>query len=89
MILLAHIVIALTSIVLAGVTYIRPSRAKLTTSYILAGATLASGTYLIIGAPSHFVSACATGFIYLGIVLSFILAAQRKLARIRQEQTIS
>jgi hypothetical protein len=81
MILLLHIVIALSSIALSGFAYARPTQGKLRGTYTLVVATLATGTYLVIAQPAHMASACVSGLTYLAVVGVAIGAAQRKLAR--------
>lgn len=80
MVLMTHIVIALTSVVYATYLFFKPSVNKLRISYFLVALTFASGSYLIWNNPSHIVQACVTGIIYLGIVLGTIVAARHKLA---------
>jgi len=80
MLVLAHVIIALTSIFYTTYAYFTPSKAKLYTSYGLVALTLASGTYLVISTHSNMLSACATGLIYLGIVSSGLLLTHRKLS---------
>lgn len=80
--LLIHVIIAVSSIGFTGYTFLSPSKAKLLTSYIWVGLTLATGSYLVIVTPSHLVSACFTGLIYLGFVMSGIVAIHIKLARL-------
>lgn len=80
MLLLAHVIIALSSLVLTGLAYIRPTQEKLRVSYALVGLTLASGTVLVITTHSPLLSSCVTGLVYLGIVLSGIIATRHKLA---------
>lgn len=80
MLLVTHVLIALSSIVLTGMAYLSPSQRKLRTSYGLVGLTLASGTALVITTHSPLLSSCMTGLVYLGIVMSGILLAQRRLA---------
>jgi hypothetical protein len=80
MMLLLHILIALTSIVVSGLAYAKPDKRRLTVSYGLVVATLTTGTYLVASAPAHLASACASGLIYLGIVGAPIAAAHAKLA---------
>ena len=80
MLILIHVILALSSIVSSSYSFIRPSKAKLNLTYGLAVGTLASGSYLVISTSSGLVSACVTGLIYLGIVSLGILGAQRKLA---------
>ncbi|HVV26010.1 MAG TPA: hypothetical protein VHC21_03185 [Candidatus Saccharimonadales bacterium] len=82
MVVLIHVVIALSSV--AWTTYLNfspsPSRRKFYTAYGLIAATLASGTYLVISTHSPLLSSCVTGLVYLGIVLSGVLVAIRKSA---------
>lgn len=77
MILLAHILIALSSIVCASLAIFRPSRATLRTSYALVGATFASGFYLVWSAPAHMMEACTSGIIYLALVSVVLVIARR------------
>lgn len=81
MMLLLHILIALSSIILSGLAYVRPSQQRLTASYGLVAATLATGTYLVVAQPTHLASACISGLIYLGVVGATIAAARFKLAK--------
>ena len=78
MVVLIHVVIALGSV--AWTTYLNfaPTRRKFYAAYGLIGATLASGTYLVISTHSPLLSSCATGLVYLGIVLSGVFVAARK-----------
>jgi hypothetical protein len=80
MVLLTHIVIALTSIIVTSWAFFVPSQAKLRATYVLAGLTLVSGTFLVVSAKAHLVQACATGLVYLAIVSFGIVATERKLA---------
>ena len=68
MILLAHIAVALTSLVWTTFLWLRPTKAKFVGSYTLLGATLASGTYLVISTKAHILQACTTGLIYVSVV---------------------
>lgn len=81
MILLAHICIALASIVYTTYLYIQPSRTKLRVSSGLLVATLASGTYLVISTHSPLLSSCLSGLLYLAVVATGIALSVRKLAR--------
>jgi hypothetical protein len=78
--IILHIAIALASIIFTSIAYFNSSRASLRTAYGFIAGTLLSGTYLVATAPSHLVSACLTGLVYLGIVSIGIVAAHRKLA---------
>jgi hypothetical protein len=79
MVLLAHIVIALTSLLVTAFAYIAPSVTKLRVSMVLLGLTVASGTYLVLSAGTHMVQACTTGLLYIGVVSYGIIAARQKL----------
>jgi hypothetical protein len=81
MIILIHVLIALASIGFTTYLYFSPSKGKLYTAYGLIALTIASGTYLIIGAPSHMVESCTMGLTYLALVSVGILAARKKLAQ--------
>jgi hypothetical protein len=81
MLLPIHIIIALSSLVVTGVSYVTPSKAKLSGAYTLVALTLATGTALVISMPAHLVSACFSGLIYLAFVSVGIVSARHKLAR--------
>lgn len=80
MILVAHIAIAVASIVYTAYLYMSPSRRKLQVSAVLAALTLASGVSLVVSVGTHMVQACATGLLYFGVVSYGMLAARQKLA---------
>jgi len=81
MLLIAHITVAVVSLILATHGLFAPSSAKLRASYVLVAATLASGAYLAWANPGHLASVCTTGLAYIGMVSAAILAARSKLAR--------
>ena len=80
MLVLVHVIIALSSIGYAGYTYIVPTKNRLRLSQIFIGLTVASGTYLVISTKASLVSACITGLIYLSIVATALVLAHRRLA---------
>ena len=80
MIVLVHVIIALSSMVYTTYLYFRPSRRRIYGAYGLIGATLASGTYLVISTHSPLLPSCMSGLIYLGIVSFGVVLASRKLA---------
>jgi hypothetical protein len=81
MILLFHVVIALSSLAYTTYTFFLPSKSKLYASYALVALTLASGTYLVLSTHTRLLPACTTGLIYLGAVSSGLVLTNRKLAR--------
>jgi hypothetical protein len=85
MILILHILIAVSSVLAASYAYMRPTVTKLRATYSLVGLTLASGTYLVVMAPAHMVQACTSGLVYIGIVSLAILFARMKLAQMQHE----
>lgn len=80
MILIAHIVIALASIVFASFLLLQPSRSKIVMNYTLIASTIASGTYLIITTHENMLGACLSGLAYLAVVITLTAVAHRKLA---------
>ena len=85
MILIAHILIASSSLILTGYTFLFPSKSKLSAVYALVAATVGSGTYLMILTPAHMVQTCFTGLAYLGLMIPAILIVRRKLAQVESK----
>lgn len=82
MLLISHIIIALSSIVFGGYVLLTPSITKLRVSSALIVMTLASGTYLVVSTHSPLLSSCMTGLVYLAVVITGQIAASRKLRRL-------
>lgn len=83
MLLITHIIIALSSILTASWALILPSRFKLRLSIGLVISTIASGTVLVVSTHAPLQQACTTGLLYLAGVSVIIIAASRKLAAVR------
>ena len=81
MILLSHIIIAMTSIVAATLLFFSPSDFKFKANYLLLGATLTSGAYLVISSGTHLVESCILGLVYLGAVSFALVSARIRFAR--------
>lgn len=81
MIVILHIIIALTSVAGATILLISPSKIKLIVNYLLVGATLASGIALTIADPAQMLRTCTTGLVYTVLVTAGIMMAQTKLQR--------
>jgi hypothetical protein len=79
--LLVHILIAISSLIYSGYVFFKPSKKKINIAYALVAATIATGTYLVVLMPSHMVSACISGLVYLAAVSVGIVFANKKLAR--------
>ena len=80
MILISHILIALTSVAYATYVFFRPSLTKLGISYGLVGLTVASGTYLIVNAQGHMIESCTMGLLYIAGVSFAMVKAHARLA---------
>ena len=80
MILMLHILIALSSVGYTTYLLITPSAAGLRRAYALVGLTLASGLYLVATTPGHILQTCLTGLVYVGAVTAGLAAARHKLA---------
>ena len=76
MLVLLHVSSALASIVISSVLVLRPTKRLFNLSYILIGATLASGTYLVISLRVKLLQICLSGLLYLAVV-SVLLAGAR------------
>jgi len=79
MILVLHIVTALSSLALSTLAIFSPSRNKLNVVYGLAAATLASGTYLVVSMHASLVSSCTSGLLYLVTVSVLAMTARKRL----------
>lgn len=82
MVILLHVIIALTSITIATLAFFKPSVKKLALSYGFIVATAASGTYLLVTTPSHIVESCLMGLFYATLISIATIAAQVKLRKL-------
>lgn len=80
MILLSHIIIALSSLLFTAVVLIAPSKVKLRISYALVALTIASGTLLVVTSHVRILEVCTMGLFYLAIVSVGLVFAHRRLA---------
>jgi uncharacterized lipoprotein YbaY len=81
MILLLHIIIALTSVAFTTYLMFAPSRTKLRASYALVAATLASGTLLVVQHPAHLLQSCLSGFTYTLLMTALVAVVRYRLAQ--------
>ena len=81
MILIFHILVALSSLAYTGYVFLSPSKQKLYAAYTLVALTVGSGTILLIQNPGSMRQVCTTGLVYLGCVTISIIAAHYRLAR--------
>ncbi len=81
MIILLHVIIAITSIICTTALAFAPSKRKMHLSQALIALTLASGTYLVISMHASLVSSCITGLTYLAVALAGVGVGAYRLAR--------
>ena len=84
MILLAHILIALSSFAYTTYLLVRPSHAKFRVNYALIALTLGSGAYLVVSTGAPMLQACVSGLAYV-----LIVAAGTVLAHVRLNKRAS
>lgn len=75
MIILVHVLIALSSVAAATISYFKPATKRFYASYGLILATIASGTYLIVSMQSNILRSCLTGLLYVTVVSAITVAA--------------
>jgi hypothetical protein len=79
MLVLTHVLIALTSVAFTTYLFVRPSQRKFYVNYGLIAATMASGTWLIIASHAPMLSSCLSGLTYIGAVTFGTILAHYKL----------
>ena len=79
--LLIHVMIALSAVAYTSYAYFFPTLNKIKISYALVILTTASGGYLIWLNNALMLRACVTGLIFVGVTLTIILGANKKLAK--------
>ncbi len=80
-VLILHIIIALSTVGISGMSLLRPTQSKINSSIIFTVATFVTGGYLVVINPSHLVSACISGLVFIGVVGVLLLGAHNKLAQ--------
>ena len=83
MILLFHIIVAISSLIYTGYVFLFPSKSGLYAAYSLVVLTVGSGTLLLIQNPGSMRQVCTTGLVYLACVSAGIVAARYKLAKMK------
>lgn len=85
MIVLLHILIAISGIIWTTYGYFRPTTTNLRISYALVGLTFATGFYLVWSEPAKILHMCLSGLGYLALVGVGIVLSQRKLSALALE----
>lgn len=87
MIILLHVLIALTSVGLASFTYFKPTTNRLLASYGFIGATVVSGTILIVTMSSDILRSCLTGLFYVTVVSIVTIATHVRVRKLAHERS--
>jgi aminopeptidase-like protein len=77
--LISHIIIALSGILITTILLLKPSSRKLNASYIFLAGTLTTGTILVLSTPGHMLQSCVTGILYTAFVVGGIAIAKRRM----------
>ena len=86
MVLLIHILIAISSIGIATLTYFKPTTKRIGTSYGFIIATVASGTALLIMNPANLIHTCLSGLFYVTIVSIVTIATHYRVRKLAQQE---
>jgi hypothetical protein len=81
MLLVIHVLAALSGIGMSTYSFLSPSLSKIRFSYGLVMLTLASGTVIIIKNHLSILSVCLSGLLYIGFTVSGLVAASHRLAK--------
>ncbi len=81
MLLIAHIIIALSGVFYALYAFFYPTPGKIKTVYALVGLTVLSGVLLIAQKPAVMRHVCVSGLIYVGAMLAGTYLTGRKLSK--------
>lgn len=76
--LVAHVLTALGSLLAGSLTYFEPTRGKFHATYVLTGAMVGTGTILTIQNPGHLLESCVMGLSLLGVIFCQLALAKKK-----------
>ena len=85
-ILLIHIIIAVSSIVIASIVFFKPSIKRIGISYGFIVGTVASGTALLIATPSSILHTCLSGLFYITVVSIITIATHVRVRKLAHEE---
>ena len=86
MLILLHVILALGSIAYSSFVFFSPTKDRFYGAYAFISGTLLSGTILVVSEHAALLPACVAGLAYLVVGMSFVVAAHRKLARVKIEK---
>lgn len=84
MLLILHIIIALSGLFFTAATFFAPSKAKINAAFGFLAATIASGTALVVVLQASMLRACISGLLYTAVIFLGIYAAQRRLSNLEK-----
>lgn len=85
MIVLLHVLIALSSVAIASFTYFKPTTRRLAVSYGFIIATVGSGTFLILSSSSNILKSCLVGLLYVTAVSVVTIATHIRVRKAAAE----
>ena len=86
MVILLHVIIAIASLAVAALAVVRPQARTLIINYVLIGATIASGTYLMVTMPTHMVTSCEMGLVYLAFASALTAFAHLRFHKLATQE---
>ena len=79
MLILLHVILAISGLAYNSYLIFRPSKRKFYVSYVLVATTLVSGSYLVWSTHTPLRHVCVTGVAYLLFVTSTLIGANHRL----------
>ena len=86
-IVLVHVIIALSSVGIASVVFFKPTIKRLYASYGFIIATVASGTFLILTSSGSILRSCITGLFYVTVVSIITIATHVRVRKLAKEES--
>lgn len=86
MIIAIHVTIALSTLLLTTYNYFKPTKNKLTASYISISATLLSGSYLAFASSANILRTCVTGLMFVTVTSILTYYSYKKLNLLSSEK---
>lgn len=86
MVVILHILIAVSSIILATAVFLKPNRSLLQASYGFIAATLVSGVCLVWVAPTKMLHVCVSGLLYTVVVTVITVMARARFAQLQKRE---
>jgi len=81
LLLISHIIIALSGIVLTTALLFSPTKKKFQGTYLLLAGTIGTGTVLVILNSSHMLQNCVMGIAYTAFVVGGVVVAKKRVAK--------